>query len=488
MRYYFLKNIIDCNDWEKGLNNTSIDNNPEKYECIIKTPKLCPYKIGKFFFDRFINSSENCYKNMLNSRKNILKFSKSPYINENTLHIGYPLINKEERAYLSKNYYSLRTYISETLIDMNNLTLIKSLKGKIPEVSIDFSRKEMGNVNINLHFNKTLSEERKKLEKLTNSYSNNILVLFLDSVSRAYSIRQLKKTLNFFENFISYKGNTNPNFPSQSYHSFQFFKYHSHKYYTPGNYPILFYGNHRKRFNKHINLYLKKNGFITAYSSDSCFFDYVKSLHDFSKNDIYDHQYVLCDPNNKIIKSELNCFYGKLYCEHMFEYMTQFWVKYKRNRKFSLLLINLAHEGSLEILKYLDNMIFSYFNNLYKDNLLADTSLFLLSDHGVGVPSIYYFTEFFQYEKILPMFYILVNDRKNVSYESQYKYIFENQQTLITGFDIYDTFIHLIYGDKYGTNETIGIQSNYGTSLFLKINAKKRHPKRYISMFDYICK
>jgi hypothetical protein len=114
-----LKNIIDCNDWEKGLNNTSIDNNPEKYECIIKTPKLCPYKIGKFFFDRFINSSENCYKNMLNSRKNILKFSKSPYINENTLHIGYPLINKEERAYLSKNYYSLRTYISETLIDMN---------------------------------------------------------------------------------------------------------------------------------------------------------------------------------------------------------------------------------------------------------------------------------------------------------------------------------------------------------------------------------
>ena len=45
--YYSTK----CINWEKGLNNTYIDNNKEKYECSIKIPKYCPYKIGKFFLD-----------------------------------------------------------------------------------------------------------------------------------------------------------------------------------------------------------------------------------------------------------------------------------------------------------------------------------------------------------------------------------------------------------------------------------------------------
>ena len=46
---------------------------------------------------------------------------------------------------------------------------------------------------INLNFNKTLSEERKTKEYNSIPYSKNILSLFIDSVSRANSIRQLKK-------------------------------------------------------------------------------------------------------------------------------------------------------------------------------------------------------------------------------------------------------------------------------------------------------
>ena len=44
----------------------------------------------------------------------------------------------------------------------------------------------------------------------------------------------------------------------------------------------------------------------------------------------------------------------------------------------------------------------------------------------------------------LPILFILINDRKNVTYESQYKYLNKNQQTFITGFDIYSTKIHII--------------------------------------------
>ena len=98
----------------------------------------------------------------------------------------------------------------------------------------------------------------------------------------------------------------------------------------------------------------------------------------------------------------------------MFEYINQFWRQYKDNRKFTVLLTNFAHEGSLEKLKYIDNTIYEYFIKLFNDNLLKDTSIFLLSDHGVGIPSIYYLNSFFKYELVLPMLYLFVNDRKNI--------------------------------------------------------------------------
>ena len=118
---------------------------------------------------------------------------------------------------------------------------------------------------------------------------------------------------------------------------------------------------------------------------------------------------------------------------------------------------------------------------------MKETSILLLSDHGVAIPSIYYLTDFFKYEKVLPMFYLLVNDRKNISYESQYKYLYKNQQTFITAFDIYNTLINIIYGDKYGTVETNESISKYGKSLFSKINQKRRIPKNYRSMELYAC-
>ena len=83
------------------------------------------------------------------------------------------------------------------------------------------------------------------------------------------------------------------------------------------------------------------------------------------------------------------------------------------------------------------------------------------------------------------MFYILVSDKKNSTYEHQYKYIFENQQNFITAFDFYNTLGHIIYRDKYKyiknkTPQKESCKSPYGESLFNKINdIEKRHPKYY---------
>ena len=136
-------------------------------------------------------------------------------------------------------------------------------------------------------------------------------------------------------------------------------------------------------------------------------------------------------------------------------------------------MTNNAHEGSLESLKYLDDLIINYLDSLYNDNLLKESSIFLLSDHGVGMPSIYFMADFYRYEEHLPMLFLIINDRKNISYNDQYLNIYENQQAFFTAYDIYNTVAHLIFWNKYKyiQNTTINNdtpKSPYGKSLFTK--------------------
>ena len=143
---------------------------------------------------------------------------------------------------------------------------------------------------------------------------------------------------------------------------------------------------------------------------------------------------------------------------------------------------NDGHEGTLEVLKYLDDTLFTFLNNLFNDNLLKETTVFLLSDHGTAMPSPYYITHFFYIERFLPMLYIICNDRKNISYNQQYQYIYKNQQILITGYDIYNTLGNLLYGDDYEyiknkTNLQDTPKSKYGISLFKEIKSKDRKLK-----------
>ena len=490
----------DCIDWPKGLNNTSIDNNSVKYGCQIIFPTKCPYKIFKSFLDytRFIG--KECTKSNNHAKQKILKLSNSPYINDSVKHIGYPLTNKEPICNLDfiDTDNLIEKFFLKNLVDMENMEVLhENYKNKIPEVEVDFSKNIYGKMNINLNYNKTLSEERKLLEKNSIPYSNNIIILYIDSVSRVNSLRQLKKTLTFFENFMPYKGASQEKNPSEKFHSFQFFKYHSFLLHTPNNYPILFYGRTRNRSIVLITKHLKGNGYITGFSSDFCDKDNIRTFHNLTNEESYDHQFIICDPNRENLNiNSIRCLYGKQTIEHLYEYGQQFWRKYKNNRKFLSIVSNDGHEGTLEVLKYADKTIFNFLNNLFNENLLKDSSIILVSDHGVGMPSIYYPYDFYILEEQLPMLYIIINDRKNISYEGQYKYINENQQTLISSYDIYNTIGNLIFGDEYKniqnkTEDKDTPKSQYGKSLFEKINQKIRTPKFYYNigiMADYICK
>ena len=490
--FFSFINPINCDDWAKGLNETYIDNDDNKYGCQISIPKKCPYKILKYFQDITKIKGINCSNSKIKAKKKFLLLSKSPYLSKDTKRIGFPMTNKDPICLLDCiDDKIINKYFFSHLIDMDNKTQINKI---FSEILVDFSKNPFGEMIIDVKYNETLSKERKKLENNSIPFSNNIMIIFIDSVSRANSIRQLKKTMNFFNKFISYKGGFNEKYPTENFHSFQFFKYHSFKEHTRGNYPRLIYGN--KRTNKvivRITKYLKENGYITSYSGDLCERDNTRTLHNLTTNEVDDHQMLLCDPNKENFnQNTIKCLYGKTHTEHLFNYTNQFWRKYKNNRKFSLIVTNDAHEGTLETLKYLDTTIFDNLNSLYNDNLLKESSIFLLSDHGVGMPSIYFFTNFYKYEEQLPMLYIIINDRKNISYNQQFLNMYENQQSFITAYDIYNTIGHLIYGNKYEyiINKTIyndTPKSPYGQSLFTKINKKKRTSKNFENMHHYVC-
>ena len=53
---FFYNALIDptnCNDWPKGLNNTYIENDKNKYGCQIRFPKTCQYKVPLFKITNF---------------------------------------------------------------------------------------------------------------------------------------------------------------------------------------------------------------------------------------------------------------------------------------------------------------------------------------------------------------------------------------------------------------------------------------------------
>ena len=477
IKYLIIEYLI-CNDWNRGLNNTYIENNINKYGCNIKIPKFCPYKLGSYFLDISKLSNIKC-GNDSKSRNKFLIFSNSTYINYNTSRFGFPLVNRVSKP-LNCSNENIKLFTKINLIDMDNEVQLKEIgKNNFPEIIVDFTDNPNGKMIINLRFNESLSKERLENEKKTNPYSKNIIILYFDSVSRSSSLRQLKKTTKFFENFISYKGNYNPEYPSQNFHSFQFFKYISFYNNTLGNYLKIFYGKDNSSHMIRITKYLKENGYITAFSNDLCLRDSCYMAHAMDKEEICDHEFLLCDPNMKNENSMIKrCLYDKLNIEYQYEYGFQFWEKYKYNRKFLAIVNNDGHEGTLELLKYDDEIIFNFLNKLFKKNMLKETTILLLSDHGCPMPSLYHFSEFFKLEKYLPMLFILTYDKKNNSYNDQYKNIQKNQQILITSYDIFNTIGFLIYGEYYSKikNKSFNIKtpkSKYGKNLFSEIKAKR---------------
>ena len=116
-----------------------MDNNIKKNECKIRIPKHCYYKIGKYFLE-----SNPCVRISHNPRLYIIKNSKSPFINKNSMNLGFPLTNHNNKYLKRMNGISFKKLYLNDVIDMNNLSLLNSLNNIRPEISVDFSKNQTG--------------------------------------------------------------------------------------------------------------------------------------------------------------------------------------------------------------------------------------------------------------------------------------------------------------------------------------------------------
>ena len=418
---------------------------------------------------------------------------------------AYPLTNNNN--YTFNKFESAQDFadkINENLIFLNEVNSISNKNNS--EIKI-LKNDEIINIEINLNYSEQLSQKRNQIIK--DKTINNILFIYIDSLSRSHFFRKMKLVTNFLEKF--YNNN------ETNYESFQFMKYQTFKrdYYEP-SIQTIFYKKANNLFplyhNIHIISLLKEKGYITGQSANICskeFYlnDFEIETNFFKKTLIeeYDHENIamFCDPfyfdyktsNRKNIKginsSIKSCLYGKNSFEYVLEYGYQFWTKYKENKRFLRLGFFDGNEKTGEVIKYLDNYLYEFLNKLYKDKLLSNTILFIVSGQGNTNTELYdnFNYEDFWIEKYIGTFFILIDKSNNLINENCLMNIKKNEQNMVTPYDIESTlesiFNNNICNEIKEKEEDI---NKKGKSIFNAINSKERNCQKYKQTIEEVCR
>ena len=462
--------LFSCKNIDIGLNGTHIlYKDSLKSQCHIKKPEgYCYMDYFKYYFDLTPINNINCsLRDPIIEKRNFLLNLEG--VNENINYYKakkfvFPYTNLDPK-YSLKNQKDIETFgtlVNKDIYDMEDLYNIDKNKLE-PEAVLDFSEENIykgkyGELKINLVFNKTLSEERKKLEN-SNSLYDNIFMIYLDATSRAHFQRSFPKLSNLLKNFMKYD-ETN----SKKVEAYQFMKYNSFAGATHYNIVPMFYGNsfQSKKGVNHIK-YFKENGYVTGHEVDMCNkeqYDIVKDNQDEKEYIEWDHENIayLCDGNYFEINSPYpsdkgafdikeRCLYGHPVSYYMIEYAKQFWEKYKNNKKYFRMAFNYGHEKTGAVISKLDEPLYNFLFEFYDKGYFDNTAIFIVS--------------------------------KNNNIENYRINLLNNQQVFLTPYDVHDTLLHLIYGKSMVAGNIYASVDNKGNSVFNTINEEERNCKKY---------
>lgn len=485
---------FSCVGWEKGLNDTSIDNSSKDYPCNIEIPSPHRCYLGELgpYANFILLLKQNCQdpnllkqekQKFLNDMKNLKYFEKSK-----KNHFGYPLTNKGD---FNANDYGTITDPGKKSFekDVNEKVILMDLYNENkdlyypniskPEIEVIFND-DGGKIIFNIEKNESLIEERKKLIN-NNSIYKNVLVIFIDTLSRPHFYRKFPKTYKFLNQFSKYE----ENFDKKNITVFEYFKYHSLVPWTEPNLKAAYYGTKIEGNGVHFCKYFKENGYILGRINAFCeketvfndkntsFFDHGEWDHEglslACMKTFYDNFF-----NLRLTSILRKCSFGKDINEHSIEYLKKFWLTYLSENKLFLFQTLDGHEPTGEVLGYFDNTLFEFLNDFYSKGYFEDTAILIFSDHGQHLNGPFYLldSQDFNIERALPTLFLILPNNNILYKNNNYEKIKFNQQTLITSFDIYNTLIHIVFGENSEITKTKSC--SFGKSLLTEIDYKQR--------------
>jgi hypothetical protein len=458
------KLMDSCKTWTKGLGDTELDNTLPG--CKIRTPYYCWMNLMDNVFDVSGWMGENCEQIRMDNREQLIRWTRI----HRAMRVGYPRVERW-RFFPDSTLNEFQFRVLAGTIDMDDPRVDPRLKEKT-EIMIDFS-KENPEMTLRVSKDQVLAEKRKKVRssfKNQKFISKNVIHLFIDSLSRDNFRRKLPKSREWLNKYF---GNT-----KSEARTYQFLKYHAIASWTYINMvPTTFGvdGSHIGSPN-HNNKYFKEKGYILGQAHNYCgreFYDLEPGNIEKFVFDPFDHEANLlgCDPNycvpghpfamlNGPYGMKRRCLYGKDTSWYVFNYGKKYWQAYKDEPKYLRLAFLDAHEGTGEVVKYMDDKLVDFFEFLEAEGSLKDTVILIHSDHGVNMPGFYTFVdaEDFFIEKTLPSLFAVVPQDVANEYDEIIK---GKENMLLSPYDVHNTLLHLAGAPKMAFN-------NVGESIFKK--------------------
>ena len=477
------KLISSCRNWRKGLGESEINNSLGG--CKVKEPYYCWMNLMDNVFDVSGWMGENCEQIRMDNREQLVRWTRIPGAEV----VGYPRVEKW-RFFPDSTLNEFQFRVLAGTIDMEDHRVPQALKDKT-EIVIDF-KKENPEMKLRIARDENIVQKRassRKAYKNNKFISKNVIHLFIDSLSRDNFKRKLPKARAWLEKFYN-----NQNSDARVY---QFLKYHAIASWTFINMvPTTFGvdGSHQGNA-VHSNKYYKEKGFITGQAHNYCgreFYDLEPgNIENFSW-EAFDHEANLlgCDPNYSVpghpfaifngpYGMKRRCLYGKDSSWYVFDYGKKFWKAYPDSPKHLRLAFLDAHEGTGEVVKYMDDKLVDFFEFLENEGSLKDTTIVFQSDHGVNMPGFYTFVDAqdFWIEKTLPALFLIVPQEVAMEYDEVLK---EKENLLLSPYDIHNTFLHLASSPKMAYNQV-------GKSLFDKTNDRDERNCDKFRVVDPYC-
>lgn len=467
-----------CHNWKKGLKNTYLNND---MNCKLLQPQTC----WLFLFDGIFDFSKIFGINCKNNFSNI---DVEQFYNNATI-IAFPetqLFNFSERS-----YRYLQKKVLNNIIDISNESLVDQ-----SEYEVVLDRKNSSNPKIKFNINKEFSLIQKKelihnsLEKSSTPLVDNVLLIFIDALSRPQFKSKLPLVYEWIERFFENK--------TSSIETFQFFKYNSPIPNTQLSLGPILTGTHpnkRDVVKKLIYTEFKDKGFITAHSIDFCTsipFYYEHNDTDIFHWDNFDYEMfsIFCDPNFTVYGKELGitqgpysifrrCLYGKDAFEYVLEFGDKFWNIYSDQKKFLQLSFIDAHEITLEAIKYLDRPLLEFLEKNEKSFLEQNTAIIFLSDHGLHMNG---FGNALNLDDLiielnLPSLFILLP--RAIADSQEGINLKKNENAIIANFDI-----HNFLRDLSGSRD----YAQFGDSMFNNLLIQRRDCERDLTIAYKNCR